>query len=102
MSEYVALDSLWKCETCFNYYMDKCSDSMWCENGESYRPAYDKLTIVECEPIKYALWLFDSDWYGNSGVVCSECHWCSTKNDMEVMKYKRCPNCGAHMRNCIR
>lgn len=98
----MALDELWNCETCFHYRNNMCCPSTWCEHGESYRPAYDKLIIVDAEEIKYANWNLELSWYGgNSGVSCSRCHWCSAKNDTEVMGYKRCPNCGAHMRNCI-
>ena len=45
MKKYIELDSLWKCETCFHLRNGKCNT--WCDAGESYRPAYDKLTIVE-------------------------------------------------------
>ena len=45
MKKYVELDSLWKCETCFHHQNGKCN--IWCDAMESYRPAYDKLTIVE-------------------------------------------------------
>lgn len=47
MKKYVELDSLWNCETCFHHQDGKCSPYVWCEVGESYRPAYDKLVIIE-------------------------------------------------------
>lgn len=43
MNKYVALDELWKCETCFHHLSGKCDT--WCDCCESYRPAYSKLTI---------------------------------------------------------
>ena len=49
MKKYVALDDLWKCETCFHHRNGECAPKVWCESGESYRPAYDKLTIVELD-----------------------------------------------------
>lgn len=47
MKKYIELDSLWKCETCFHHRSGSCSPKVWCENGESYRPDYTKLTILE-------------------------------------------------------
>ena len=46
VKKYLALDELWKCETCFHYRSGECAPRVWCEHGESYRPAYDKLEIV--------------------------------------------------------
>lgn len=45
MKQYIELDSLWKCETCFHRQNGKCSPDIWCDHGESYRPAYDKFTV---------------------------------------------------------
>lgn len=45
MKKYVALDELWQCETCFHHFGGKCSPLVWCDSKESYRPAYDQLTI---------------------------------------------------------
>ena len=47
MEKYVSVNSLWKCETCFHHQNGKCSPNIWCENGESYRPSYNKLTIID-------------------------------------------------------
>lgn len=47
MEKYVNVNSLWKCETCFHHQNGKCSPNIWCESGESYRPSYNKLTIVD-------------------------------------------------------
>lgn len=47
MPKYVLLDCLWTCNTCANRVNGKCSPDVWCECGEAYRPAYDKLTIIE-------------------------------------------------------
>lgn len=52
MGKYVELKQLWKCETCFHHQNGKCSSNAWCENGESYRPAYSKLTIIKGEIIE--------------------------------------------------
>ena len=49
MGRYIEVDSLWKCETCFHYQNNKCNT--YCDHGESYRPAYSKLTIIEGEII---------------------------------------------------
>ena len=47
MGRYIEVDSLWNCETCFHNQNGKCNT--WCDCYESYRPAYDKLTIIEGE-----------------------------------------------------
>lgn len=47
MGRYIEVDSLWNCETCFWHQNGKCSQDVWCEIGESYRPAYSKLVIIE-------------------------------------------------------
>lgn len=54
MAEYISMDCLWKCESCFYHRSGKCSTGVWCENGESYRPDYSKLQVVaiEAEPVK--------------------------------------------------
>lgn len=62
----------------------------------------DDIPAADVEQSKYANWVFQSDLYGNGGMVCSGCHWCSDKNDYYTIRYKRCPNCGAHMKNCIK
>lgn len=95
MKKYVELDSLWKCETCFHNKNGKCSQEVWCDNGEGYRPAYDKLPIVELDPVKHGRWYLADD---GDGVVCDECgtDFCVLLN--EVMMFKYCPNCGAYMR----
>ena len=51
MAEYIRLDCLWKCETCFYHRGGSCST--WCDAGESYRPAYSvlKFSAVEAEPV---------------------------------------------------
>lgn len=59
MKTYVELDSLWKCETCANHINGKCLPNVWCENGESYRPAYDKLTVIRGDIINGQLILSD-------------------------------------------
>jgi hypothetical protein len=58
--------------------------------------------LQACEEVKYADWVFEVDWAGNGGTSCSGCNWASDKNDYYTIRYKRCPNCGAHMKNCIR
>lgn len=95
MKKYIELDSLWKCETCFHHQNDKCASYVWCENGESYRLAYDKLQIIELDPVKRGRWYLADD---GDGVVCSECgeDFCVLLN--EVMRFRYCPNCGAYMR----
>lgn len=98
MKKYVELDSLWKCETCFHHRVGECLPSIWCESGEAYRPAYDKLKIVEFEPVKHGHWYL-LDECSNDGVYCSVCHKkvYRTNYANQKLKSKYCPNCGAKM-----
>ena len=91
MKKYVELDCLWKCETCFHHRSGKCSLGMFdCDHGESYRPAYNKLTIIESEIVQHGKWLINPDGYYP---YCSEC-----KEEPESGKMtKYCPNCGTRM-----
>lgn len=43
----IDVNTLWKCETCFYGKYGKCSSSVWCEIGESYRPDVNKLTFID-------------------------------------------------------
>ena len=51
MAEYIDINQLWQCETCFHRRSGKCSTSVWCDHGESYRPAYDKFKIADVAPV---------------------------------------------------
>lgn len=93
MGKYIAVDSLWKCETCFYYQNNKCSPRVWCENGECYRPAYSKLIVINGDIIKNARWEICSDGYYP---YCSNCK-SEPKNGVMT---KFCPSCGARMLGC--
>lgn len=88
MDKYIKIDSLWKCDTCFYYQNNKCNT--WCECGESYRPAFNKLDVIEGEIVKTAHWIISSDGYYP---YCSNC-----KNEPDCRRMtKYCPECGAKM-----
>lgn len=55
MAEYISMDCLWKCETCFHHRNGKCAPEVWCENGENYRPDYSVLqfSAIEAEPVRW-------------------------------------------------
>lgn len=91
MKKYVELDCLWTCETCFYHSSGKCSSAVECDSGESYRPAYKKLTVVEGNIAPNSHWEICSDGYYP---YCSNCK--SEPKNGEMTKY--CPNCGAEMR----
>lgn len=93
MTEYVELDSLWKCETCFHNKNGKCSHEVWCENGEGYRPAYDKLPIVKLDSVEHGHW--ENNEYGYQ---CSICKNDSLYNGFNhPVKSRYCPHCGSKM-----
>lgn len=103
MKKYIALDSLWKCETCFHHSTGKCSPDVWCENGEGYRPAYDKLEVVNAKEITFAEWEMVVDDYddglGNRELPhCTNCHKGVYRHDAGSW----CPFCGTAMKNPMR
>ena len=89
MAKMVDASTLWTCETCFYYRTGECSPAIWCENGEVYRPDYNKLVFIEAEPVKHGKWIISSDGYYP---YCSECHFRPEKYMTNF-----CPNCGAKM-----
>lgn len=89
MKKYVELECLWKCETCFHHRNGKCSPFVWCDSGESYRPAYGELVIVEGEITPNAHWRV----YPDGKLRCSNC-----KNSPKYgAMTKYCSECGAKM-----
>ena len=71
MAEYVSVDQLFKCETCFHNQNGKCSS--WCDSVESYRPAYDKLKKVDAVEV----------------VRCKNCRHCKVNPDSDAYKCNR-------------
>lgn len=49
MGKYINADQLFQCETCFHHQGGKCD--AWCDHGEAYRPAMNKLKIVDAEEV---------------------------------------------------
>lgn len=98
----IRVDELWKCETCFHYRNGKCD--MWCDTGESYRPAYSKFHIIDSEvvdycdaefaPVVHARWISQEVLFSN-GKLIEECGNCMEWSADHNKSY--CPNCGATM-----
>lgn len=61
MAEYIEISQLWKCETCFHHQNGRCSPPVWCDHGESYRPAYEKLKKADVAPVEHGRWINHSD-----------------------------------------
>lgn len=49
MGKYINVDQLFQCETCFHHQGGECDT--WCDHGEAYRPAMNKLKIVDAEEV---------------------------------------------------
>lgn len=90
MAEYIEIEQLWKCETC--YYNDKygCTLGLGCDHGESYRPVYSKLKRADVEPVRHGRWL-PQILLGRGVWDCSECKTLGSPH------WKRCPVCEAKM-----
>lgn len=97
MAEYIEVGQLWNCETCFHRQNGKCSPAVWCDHGESYRPAYDKLKKADVVEVVHGRWEIEIDhdefWGDLDYYKCSLC------GNMELRDKQTpyCPNCGARM-----
>lgn len=87
MPRYVDVDDLFTCGTCFHNRFGKCTT--YCDHSESYRPAHDKFTIIEAEPVRHGYWINAN--YGRH-YICSVC-----TRIYEIYGFDYCPNCGAKM-----
>lgn len=63
--------------------------------------AVDRLPAADVAPVRHGRWTESEDeYYYLSIAACSECHeeWCfETEEDVELLNYRYCPNCGAKM-----
>lgn len=95
MPEYIEVDQMWKCETCFHHRSGKCALGMFgCDHGESYRPAYSKLKKADVAPVARGRWVKRPGAKGQ--VYCSECGALEEITDSHF-KSKYCPMCNARM-----
>lgn len=91
MLEYIEVDQMWKCETCFHHRSGKCALGMFgCDHGESYRPAYSKLKKADVAPVVHGRWIVRHKGM-NNWVDCSECGTVGSPH------WKGCPVCLARM-----
>ena len=54
----VDIEQMGDCDTCFHHRGGKCSPSIWCDYGESYRPDFTVLAakakkVVNCKDCKF-------------------------------------------------
>ena len=102
MAEYIDINQLWKCETCYHHQTYGCTLGIECDYGESYRPAYSKLKKADVAPIVHGYWISRShNRLDNKGRVIKYCDFyycseCETSRPI-VPPYNYCPNCGAKM-----
>lgn len=79
------------------------------DSGE-FRPAgavifcrgiVNKMPTIDAEPVRHGRWTkSEDDWNCMTTITCSECHeeWCfETEEDVSLLNYRYCPNCGAKM-----
>lgn len=69
-----------------------------------YQVAVNRLRVfpaAEVEPVRHGEWTkSEDDWNSLTTITCSECHeeWCfETEEDVNLLNYRYCPNCGARM-----
>lgn len=59
------------------------------------------LPSADVTPVRHGEWAkSEDDWNCLTTITCSECHeeWCfETEEDVELLNYRYCPNCGARM-----
>lgn len=91
--EVVAVDSLWRCETCRNVINGVCNT--WCDNGEGYKPSYPKMETFEAKIEKRAEWVKKPDGFLATKIICSVCGGWEHRLTYEHEGMNYCPNCGA-------
>lgn len=60
----------------------------------------EQAKTVEAEPVRHGKWERIEDYYDLSTIRCSLCHeeWSfDCMDDVELLNYNYCPNCGAKM-----
>lgn len=69
---------------------------------ELIRHALTAAPAADVAPVVHGQWLrSDDDWYSLTSIRCSICgeEWCFEMiDDVTLLNYKYCPNCGADMR----
>ena len=62
---------------------------------------FDDCPLPTVKPLVHGKWLrSDDDWYSLTAIRCSICgeEWCfEIDDDVTLLNYKHCPNCGAKM-----
>lgn len=100
MAEYIEVDQMWKCETCFHHWSGECTLGIFgCDHGESYRPAYNKLKKADVVPVVHGRWEIKTDDYDCEYAKCSVCgeEFYDANEDTIDITFNYCPNCGARM-----
>ena len=70
-------------------------------SGEKFESAILKIQAADVAEVVHGEWLrSDDDWNSLTTIQCSLCseEWCfETDDDVSLLNYKYCPNCGAKM-----
>lgn len=90
-------ETMWKCDTCFYNRNGGCKN--YCDAGEGYRPAFDKLENLSSEyrKVKYGEWIKVKD--NTIMSPCYECSECGRKINTwgDPEKFAPYCHCGAKM-----
>ena len=99
MAEYIERETLMKrfCKRC-----NKEMSESPCEPSDCFaREVIKTIPAADVAPVVHGKWLrSDDDWYNCTVIQCSICgeEWCfETIDDVTLLNYKYCPNCGAKM-----
>lgn len=90
MEGYINVDQLFRCETCYHHVNGKCNT--FCDIGESYRPAFSKLKVIDnVQEVKYAHWVLTplKKHPNEFSIKCSLC------GESVLAMYNYCHGCGA-------
>lgn len=79
----VDIDTMGKCETCARNQNGKCSPSVWCENGEQYKPDFTKIETVELVHCKDCYYWMKAKVNRSGNLVCP-------KSGMEIIATDYC------------
>lgn len=105
MAEYIDINQLWKCETCYHNGQHGCALGIFgCDHGESYRPAYSKLKKADVAPVVHGRWINEPPYRSVGGyyLKAQECSVCRafyiSDGNKPYSNHNYCPNCGSDMR----
>lgn len=101
MAEYIERGALMQFPIRRDHYDRKNGNKHFINGIESVLEYAENLPAADVAPVVHGKWLrSDDDWDSLTTIRCSVCgeEWCFEMiDDVVLLNYKHCPNCGAKM-----